>query len=329
MNKKYPNRPESLTLEELSRRYFQSQLPEDWLPEKPSSDYGIDVRVDIFKNHSTTGLELLVQLKSSQKSSQKEYENVSLKVSTYNYLHDKLQVSILVKFIQVENEAYWLLIKDIPSPNQDNESFTVNIPKTNKLSEIKWEEIYSYIQSVTSKKLASIRIDALNKRKKYLEIAENIKSANQYNKTKERYFSSSEGVEKAENEVEKLFNKITDLISEINKPSSGLFIKISREDDNLRKILEIINKNLILSFVWHNDYRNSLKSSSLNVWITRNFRAYDDYGEQGDVILHEIYYSNISLNENIGWSESTDNKEIITSDDLADNCLSRFLESFV
>jgi len=54
-----------------------------------------------------------------------------------------------------DNEAYWILLKDVPSPNQDNESVTVKIPKENKLSTIDWDAIKDYIQEVTDRKLAA------------------------------------------------------------------------------------------------------------------------------------------------------------------------------
>jgi hypothetical protein len=38
-----------------------------------------------------------------------------------------------VKFIETENEAYWILLKGVPEPNQDNETFTIRIATENKL----------------------------------------------------------------------------------------------------------------------------------------------------------------------------------------------------
>lgn len=326
MNKKYPNRPNSLTLEELSRRNFIDSLPEDWLAERPANDYGIDLRVDIFKDNQATGLEFLVQLKSAQKASQNESEKVTLKISTYNYLRRKTQVAILVKYIKVENESYWLLLKDIPTPNQENDTFTVHIPKSNKLSEINWDDIYSHIRKVTDEKLATIRIDKQTKRKRSLQIAQEITATNQYKAQKEYFISSSEGVSKAENEVEKLFKEFYNLVEEIESSSSEIFIKIKREDDSLRKILDITSKNMILSIVWHNNYKNSLKSSSLTFWLTKNFRWFDDYGEKGEVISKEIYYSNINTENKIGWSKSIESSKIVISDELTDCWLSKFLK---
>lgn len=78
---------------------MQNALPNNWVVEKPPNDYGVDLRVDIFEGELATGLELLVQLKSSQRASEGDSESISLRLATYNYLWDKLQVVMLVKFV--------------------------------------------------------------------------------------------------------------------------------------------------------------------------------------------------------------------------------------
>lgn len=154
----FPIRSESHQLEELSERFFRDCLPKNWAAEKPTNDYGVDLRVDLFEGNQATGLELLVQLKASDKSAEGESEVVRLKVATYNLLWQKLQVAMLVKFVESEKEAYWLLFKDIPSPSQDKETFTVNIPKGNRLSSASWPDIQQYVRSVTDRKLAAMRV---------------------------------------------------------------------------------------------------------------------------------------------------------------------------
>jgi hypothetical protein len=120
-------------------------------------DYGVDLRVDLFEAGAATGLELLVQLKSSAQASPGEYESVRLKVATYNYLWGKLQVAILVKYVAAENEAYWLLFRDIPAPPDAQKTFTVRIPKLNRLSQMPWVDIQAYVREVTDMKLAATR----------------------------------------------------------------------------------------------------------------------------------------------------------------------------
>ena len=157
MTKKFPQRINTHQLEELSERFFKNMLPKNWTCEKPSKDYGVDLRVDLYDDTNATGLELLVQLKASEKGNDKDYETMALDVSTYNHLWDKLQVVILVKYVESENKAYWLYLREVPEPNQEQESFTVRLPKENALEDIDWDKIYKNVQAVTDKKLAAAR----------------------------------------------------------------------------------------------------------------------------------------------------------------------------
>lgn len=152
---KLPQRPRTHNIEELSERFFNNHLPDNWFSHKPDNDYGVDLIVDLFDGTDATGLELLVQLKSSENRNNSDQESQTLRVATYNYLLRKLQVVLLVKYVVPDNEAYWILLKDMPSPNQDNDTFTVHIPKANRLSQINWEEIRDYVQEVTNRKLAA------------------------------------------------------------------------------------------------------------------------------------------------------------------------------
>ena len=157
----YPQRPEAHQLEEASRRNFVQCLPANWASERPANDYGIDVRVDIFEGTAATGLELLVQLKASEQAADGDTESIDLRATTYNMLRDKLQVTMLVKYSRVENEAYWLLLKDAREPQDGRESVTVRIPKANRLSQIDWCHIQEHVRNVTDVKLAAIRRQAL------------------------------------------------------------------------------------------------------------------------------------------------------------------------
>jgi len=111
----------------------------------------------MFEGNQATGLELLVQLKSSAEPTAVDTETVRLKTTTYNLLWEKLQVAMLVKYVASEKEAYWLLFRDIPTPSQDQETFTIHIPKENRISTIQWQDIQAYVRSVTDTKLASMR----------------------------------------------------------------------------------------------------------------------------------------------------------------------------
>lgn len=164
MNRRYPQRVDNHQLEELSERCFRNLLPRNWACEKPAQDYGVDLRVDLYDGQSATGLELLVQLKASAESSNEATEAMRLRTATYNHLWDKLQVVMLVKYIEAEDKAYWLLLSKVPEPNQEQATFTVHIPKTNVLSEINWDLIHEYIRRVTDEKLAAGRRNRLVRR---------------------------------------------------------------------------------------------------------------------------------------------------------------------
>ena len=157
MDRAFPIRSDSHQIEELSERFFRDSLPRNWTAEKPGNDYGVDLRVDMFERNQATGLELLVQLKASAEPTTSDSETVRLKTTTYNLLWEKLQVAMLVKYVESEKEAYWLLFRDIPTPSQDQETFTIHIPKANRISTIQWLDIQTYVRAVTDTKLAAMR----------------------------------------------------------------------------------------------------------------------------------------------------------------------------
>ena len=106
-----------------------------------------------------------MQLKCSAKPSGGSTEAVSLKVSTYNLIWSKLQVAMLVKYIASENEGYWLLFHDVPAPDQRLKSFTIHIPRENRLSTNQWGEVQAHVRTVTDRKLAAQRASELESKR--------------------------------------------------------------------------------------------------------------------------------------------------------------------
>jgi hypothetical protein len=139
----------------MSVRFFTSKLPLHWTAERVQPDYGIDLRVELFDEESAHGLEFLVQLKASAKPSGGATEDIRLGVTTYNYLRDKLQIAMLVKYVESEDEAYWYWLSDIPSPNQDQDTFTVHLSRAKKVSSIRWQDVRDHILAVTRVKLGA------------------------------------------------------------------------------------------------------------------------------------------------------------------------------
>ncbi|MCH8552631.1 MAG: DUF4365 domain-containing protein [Natronospirillum sp.] len=163
MERQYPQRVNNHQLEEASERFFRNLLPRNWTCEKPGQDYGVDLKVDLYDEQAATGLELLVQLKASEDGEGGETEIIRLRTATYNHLWDKLQVVMLVKYIESEGTAYWLFLSEVPEPDQAQETFSVHIPKRNVLSEVDWDQIYQHVREVTDEKLAMRRRDRLQR----------------------------------------------------------------------------------------------------------------------------------------------------------------------
>lgn len=157
MANRYPQRPNAHQIEEVSERFFKNCLPRNWHCEKPGGDYGVDLRVDIFEGEEVTGLELLVQLKASSHTAEGDSETITLRTATYNYLWDKLQVVMVVKYVEPDQEGYWLLLKDVPKPNQGSKTIAVKISKANRLTTIDWQRIQDYVREITDEKLAARR----------------------------------------------------------------------------------------------------------------------------------------------------------------------------
>jgi hypothetical protein len=155
MNAQLPIRDLARQRETASQLFFQQHLPAAWTHESPVPDYGIDLRIGVVENNVVTGLEFLVQLKASSNPSNGDYERVGLKVSTYNYLMRALSVAMLVKYVESVREAYWVLLQDVPRPPQTQQSFTVRIPKENRISNLDWQQLRDRLVGIQDLKLAA------------------------------------------------------------------------------------------------------------------------------------------------------------------------------
>ncbi|MCK4639707.1 MAG: DUF4365 domain-containing protein [Candidatus Marinimicrobia bacterium] len=154
----FPIRHETHILEQKSETFFRNQIPQDWVPNRPQNDYGVDFQIGITEGRKLIGLELIVQLKASAKSDgDKDKETITLKVSTYNYLRKLLTVVMLVKYVESEGEAYWVFLREITASMDENQkTITVHIPKSNRISSINWEEITAVVREITDLKLGAV-----------------------------------------------------------------------------------------------------------------------------------------------------------------------------
>ena len=160
MNAQLPIRDDARQREAASELFLQQHLPPAWTRERPANDYGIDLRVGVVENNQVTGLEFLVQLKASANPSAAGYERVRLDVSTYNYLMGAVSVAMLVKYIAADSEAYWVLLRDVPTPPQAQQTFTVRVPKENRVSTLDWHRLRERLGNIQGLKLGAGRHEA-------------------------------------------------------------------------------------------------------------------------------------------------------------------------
>jgi len=154
----FPRRHDTHVLEQKSETFLRNKLPQDWVINRLQNDYGVDFLIGITENGELRGLELIIQLKASGRSSgHGNTESIKLKISTYRYLRNLLSVVMVVKYVESENEAYWQFLREISPPtNHGQRSFTVHIPKVQKLSTIHWEETAALVKRITDLKLGAL-----------------------------------------------------------------------------------------------------------------------------------------------------------------------------
>src|ERR1700748_822347 len=133
MNK--PKRPNTHILQTISEKFFEGQVPNEWICDKPTKDYGIDYKVEIAIDKQMTGLNFSVQLKSTQKSKNSDHCNATLKQSTLNYYRARLEPTMLICYLNQDQEAFWVWLDDLNIDLSENKhTHSIQIPKINALS---------------------------------------------------------------------------------------------------------------------------------------------------------------------------------------------------
>lgn len=107
---KLPKRTKQHILETKSEKYFINQIPDEWIYDRKTFDYGIDYEVEIFENYQTTGKKFLVQLKSHEKiNTENGLIKQIFKVSTLNYYLSLKQEVLIITFNDSKKEADYFL----------------------------------------------------------------------------------------------------------------------------------------------------------------------------------------------------------------------------
>jgi tetratricopeptide (TPR) repeat protein len=158
-----PTRHRNHEIETLSERYFKNCIPVSWVVNSFNIDYGTDYNCEIGEDRGVTGINFTVQLKGKETEVNKDNILVSLKRSTLNRWFNRLEPTMLIAYIVDENEAFWIWVEnnlvDLTSLNQ---SFTIKIPRHNKLSIVNWIDIASSVKLIFSRKHFLYTIPQIN-----------------------------------------------------------------------------------------------------------------------------------------------------------------------
>jgi tetratricopeptide (TPR) repeat protein len=125
-----PKRPLQHRLETGSRRAFEALLPLSWTVDERSSDYGVDLDVEVFDEDDATGIRFNVQLKSRDETAKNS--SVRLKWSTMSHWHDHDLPTLVVLWDRETNAFWWEWSHRLNTyeKNVDVEKVSVSLPNS-------------------------------------------------------------------------------------------------------------------------------------------------------------------------------------------------------
>jgi len=161
--KNLPIRHRNHEIETLSERYFNKLVPVNWVVNKLQLDYGIDLNCEISIDKRVTGMNFSIQLKGKEKESNKECIKIPIKRTTISRWLNKLEPIMIIVYIVDEDEAFWLWFEDnTVNLTLKNESFTISIPRKNKLSKVNWSDYLEYVEKIFKKRYLLYDIPKVN-----------------------------------------------------------------------------------------------------------------------------------------------------------------------
>lgn len=142
----YPNRHRNHEIETLSDRFLKNYIPVSWITNFFEIDYGTDYNCEITSERQVTGNNFSIQLKGKETEQNQDSIKIILKRTNINRLLNRLEPTIIIVYIVDENEAYWKWFEDnTVDLTQSNDSYTVSIPRDNKLSKLNWTVISEHV----------------------------------------------------------------------------------------------------------------------------------------------------------------------------------------
>ncbi|WP_421797457.1 DUF4365 domain-containing protein [Haliscomenobacter sp.] len=98
----FPQRPDQHVLDSKASKYLKAKLPDEWISDPISSDYGIDYSVNIVNKGNVLGPNFSIQLKGKQDISGKVKATTQLKKSTLNYWNNRFEPILVVIYCDTD-----------------------------------------------------------------------------------------------------------------------------------------------------------------------------------------------------------------------------------
>lgn len=163
-----PRRPQSHLNSEIARQNLRSVLPDYWIINQPSDDYGIDWLIWITESEEVTGLHFFVQSKAPKHCNSKERVWYDLSLSTLSYLEELSSPIILHIFEQNSQTGYWLWLDEWYQENYaskwESQKFVrVSIPRENVFDKNAVQKIYDRVKRDNFRNRVRRNADIANK----------------------------------------------------------------------------------------------------------------------------------------------------------------------
>lgn len=156
-NMTLPIRPRTHVLERESINNLHENIPNEWVIQQMTNDYGVDYLVEIVQDQEVNGNFFSVQLKATDTTFENQ-NNVTFRMntSTIRYLMNRVELVMLILYVSNEDQAYWIWLRDIAgNVNYENRTYTVRIPKQNRLTNINWDRINEFSDHIGDRKIGS------------------------------------------------------------------------------------------------------------------------------------------------------------------------------
>ena len=139
-----PRQSRSQIIGREGEKWFEAQLPPNWIPQRPTEDVGVDALVVICEDNALNGLEFRVQIKSTH-AWRTRAGNILLAFSRRSLLDliKNFTPALLVTYESSSKRGYcfWinaLVGKDLSLLSPNRKSVTLSIPMTRPVTAHLW-----------------------------------------------------------------------------------------------------------------------------------------------------------------------------------------------